>query len=72
MYTLSTATSFYIQKAQSKQVHQDIRSQSRQHKSMVVFVAEKGPMANTDRYSMCKNALQAGRDTRSSVLGGHR
>ena len=36
------------------------------------FVAENGAMANTDKYSMCKNALQAGRDTRSSVLDGHR
>lgn len=43
-----------------------------QNKSMVVFVAEDGPMANTDKYSICKNALQAGRDTRSSVLGDHR
>ena len=36
------------------------------------FVAENEAMANTDKYSMCKNALQAGRDTRSSVLDGHR
>ncbi len=72
VYTLPTATSFHIPKAQSKQVHQDIRGQSRQNKPMVVFVADNGTLANTDSYSMCKNALQAGRDTRSFVLGGHR
>ena len=54
-------TSFHIHKMQSMQ-----------NKSLVVFVAENGHMANTDRYSMCKNALQAGRDTRSSVLVSHR
>ena len=37
-----------------------------------VFFAENEPMANTDKYSMRKNALQAGRDIRSSVLDGHR